>query len=288
MIWLIGNKGMLGSDVEVALEKEKSEYITSDTDVDITDMDSLRNFSEKKDIQWIINCSAYAAVDNAEDDSETAFSVNADGVKNIASVAKEMNATLIHISTDYVFDGTKDGEYFEEDSTGPTGVYGKSKLKGDEYVMETTDKYFIIRTSWLYGKNGNNFIETMLRLFKERDEVNVVNDQWGSPTYTVDLVSLILEIVKRNSSEYGIYHFSCDGKTNWFEFASYIKTKSQEIKLIHKDIIINSIPTSGFPTKAERPANSYLSKEKVINTFGLTIPHWKDSVDRYLNNINES
>jgi dTDP-4-dehydrorhamnose reductase len=282
MIWLIGNRGMLGSDVETALQTEQMEFISSDLDVDITDINSLKNFTENRDIRWIINCSAYAAVDNAEDDYETAFRINAEGVKNIASVAKENNAVLIHISTDYVFDGTKDDEYLEEDSTGPTGVYGKSKLRGEKYLLEITEKYFIIRTSWLYGKNGNNFINTMLRLFKERDEVNVVNDQWGSPTYTVDLALLVIEIIKSNSNEYGIYHFSSDGKINWHEFASYIKTRLQEMKIIKKDVSVNPIPTSGFPTKAQRPANSYMSKEKVKRTFGFIIPDWKDSVERYL------
>ncbi len=288
MIWLIGNRGMLGSDVEGALQDEGMEYIVSDLDVDITDINALREYPENEDVQWIINCSAYTAVDSAEDDSETAFRINAEGVKNIAAIAKEIKATLIHISTDYVFDGTKEGEYLEEDSTCPTGVYGKSKLKGEKYIIETTEKFFVIRTSWLYGKNGNNFINTMLRLFKERDEVNVVDDQWGSPTSTVDLASLILEIVKRKSSEYGIYHFSSDGKTNWYEFASFIKTRSEEMKLLQKEVAVNPISTSGFPTKAKRPVNSYMSKDKVRKTFGFIIPDWKDSVDRYLHDINKS
>ncbi len=288
MIWLIGNKGMLGSDVEGALINNQFTYFASDLDTDITDINSLKSFASGKDIQWVINCSAYTAVDNAEDDSETAFRINAEGVRNVALVAKEIDAVLIHISTDYVFDGTKEGEYYEDDSTVPTGVYGKSKLRGEEYISEIIEKFFIIRTSWLYGEKGNNFINTMLRLFNERDEVSVVSDQWGSPTYTVDLASFIIEIIRTKSSNFGIYHFSCEGRINWHEFASYIYHKSGELNLIDKEVVVKAIPTSGFPTKAQRPENSYLSKEKVRKAFGFVIPGWKDSVDRYLNNMKRS
>jgi dTDP-4-dehydrorhamnose reductase len=184
MIWLIGNKGMLGTDVELSLIEERIDYIATDADVDITDINSLRTNVDGKGISWIINCSAYTAVDKAEEETEIAFSVNGDGVRNIATVAREKDAPLIHISTDYVYKGDIRGEYMEEDETAPLSIYGKSKLCGEQHLRNEWGKHFIFRLSWLYGLHGNNFIYTMLRLFKEKDEVRVVADQHGSPTYT--------------------------------------------------------------------------------------------------------
>jgi len=282
MIWLIGNKGMLGTDVELKLKASRLEYVASDMDVDITNIETLRNFARDKKIDWIVNCSAYTAVDKAEDEPEKAFKINADGVGNIAQVAKEKKAKLIHISTDYVFDGKKTEAYTESDETGPIGIYGNSKLKGEENVLRIIPEYFIFRISWLYGHRGANFVHTMLRLFAERDELRVVNDQWGSPTFSEDMADAILKVVKDNSFAYGIYHFANGGKTNWFEFTREIFRLAKEKGLTKKDIKIISVTTAEYPTKARRPEYSYFSKEKIEKTFGIKIRPWQESLAEFI------
>lgn len=222
MIWLIGNKGMLGTDVEILLKKEGMDYIASDQEIDITNVEELQKFAQSKPITWIINCAAYTAVDKAEDEPELAFKINSDGPQNIAEIANQKSAKLIHISTDYVFDGIKEDAYTEADAPNPLGVYGASKLLGEENIQNNLNEYFILRTAWLYGKNGNNFVYTMLRLFKERDEISVVDDQYGSPTYVQDLAVAILAIIHFNSDAYGIYHFTNEGKITWYDFAREI------------------------------------------------------------------
>jgi len=244
-------------------------------------------------IDWIINCSAYTNVDGAEDQEELAFKVNALGVKNLALLAKKMNVRLIHISTDYVFNG-RQGDYSEEDQTDPIGVYGKSKLKGEQHIREICDRYFIIRTAWLYGKNGPNFVKTMLRLFKEKEMINVVQDQIGTPTYTKDLAKTILSIIASSSDIekssiidkdnncYGIYHYTNLGKTSWFYFANEVYQQARLLGLIEKEVKINPISTDKYPTRAVRPQNSYLLKDKIIEKFNLSIPSWQNSLQEFL------
>ena len=275
MIWLIGNRGILGTDVEALVQQNKMPYLASDKEVDITDQEQLQRFVSDKPISWIINCSAYTAVDKAEDESELALRINADGPRNIAKIAKNKGAKLIHISTDYVFDGTKEEAYTETDSPNPLGIYGKSKLRGEINITEVLDEYFIIRTAWLYGKHGNNFVYTMLRLFKERDEVRVVGDQFGSPTHAPDLADVILTIINLNSNNFGIYHFSNEGKISWYNFACEIYRKAQEQKLLNKEVYIRKIATEEYPTKVQRPQNSCLAKEKIKNTFHIPIRPWQ-------------
>jgi len=282
MIWLIGSKGMLGSDVESLLDENEFEYLSSDLEFDITRIEQLKAFVFGKKIDYIINCAAYTAVDKAEDEPYKAFRINAEGVLNIAKIAKEKNAILIHISTDYVFDGEKDGPYIEEDKPNPTGVYGKSKREGEIHIQNTLKKYYIIRTAWLYGLHGNNFVYTMLKLFKEKEGLKVVSDQWGSPTYTKDLAGAIIEIVKSKSTDYGIYHFTNEGKTNWYEFAKSIYARAKEIGIITRDIDILPITTSEYPTKVKRPKNSYLSKDKIKTAFNIHINHWEDALNSFL------
>ena len=237
MIWLVGNKGMLGREVESLPQNKELPYIASDQEIDITNLDELRIFSADKPISWIINCAAYTAVDKAEDEPvpDLAFKINAAGPHNIAEIANNKGAKLIHLSTDYVFDGTKTGAYVETDPPHPLGVYAQSKYQGEVNFAETLSEYFIIRTAWLYGKQGNNFVTTMLRLFKERDEVSVVGDQWGSPTYAPDLAAVILKIISLNSDAYGIYNFTNEGKITWYDFAQEIhriccSTKNSKLK----------------------------------------------------------
>ena len=263
MIWLIGYKGMLGTAVLELLKKQEKPYMVSDQEIDITNIDRLNEFTVNKSISWIINCAAYTAVDKAEDEQELAFKINADGPFNIAQIIRKKGAKLIHISTDYVFDGTKDGAYEEDDVPNPLGIYAKSKYQGEQNIMASIDSYFMIRTAWLYGRNGQNFVHTMLRLFREKNEVRVVADQWGSPTYAPDLAEVIVNIINADSVHYGIYNFTNAGRINWYQFASEIYDLAQKKGLIDRAVQISPISSEQYPTRAKRPLNSYLSKDKI-------------------------
>jgi len=287
MIWLIGNKGMLGNDVEKLLKERGFNYWASDNEVDIGDYKALEKFGKDKKIKWVINCAGYTKVDKAEEEVDEAFRINKDGVRNIALFSAKRQIRLIHISTDYVFNGRQEGgavTYEEDDKTNPINIYGKSKLAGEEDIKNILERYFIIRTAWLYGLQGNNFVYTMLRLFKERDVVKVVEDQWGSPTYTADLAGAILKIIEDNSVSYGIYHFTNEGVTNWYEFAREIYRKSKKLGIIdsNKEVEIRGIETKEYPTPAQRPKCSWLSKEKIKRELNLDIRNWEDALTDFL------
>lgn len=285
MVWLVGNKGMLGTDVEEVLKEKKIDHIFSDKEVDITNILKIKEYIKDKKISCIVNCSAYTAVDKAEDEYEQAFKINRDGVKNLAVISKENNALLIHISTDYVYDGCKEGEYFEKDITNPLSVYGKSKLAGEEELKKIVSDYYIIRTSWLYGKNGNNFVYTMLRLFKEKDFIKVVKDQVGSPTYSRDLANFIAYIITGNIKKYGTFHFSNEGYISWYYFALQIYKYGKEYNKVNKEVEIIPIETNEYPTKAIRPKNSAMSKDKLKNIFNYQIPNWEKSLEIFIKSI---
>ncbi|MFC1669842.1 dTDP-4-dehydrorhamnose reductase [Spirochaetota bacterium] len=287
MIWLIGNKGMLGSDVELILKDSGVDYFSSDMEVDICNYSQLEAFAKGKKIKWIINCSAYTAVDKAEEEREKAFDINSQGVMNIAGIAKHIKAKLIHISTDYVFDGVKEGPYFETDITNPLSIYGQSKLEGEKNIQNTIANYFIIRISWLYGQGGSNFVHTMVRLFKEKEELKVIDDQWGSPTFTKDVAKVILKIIKDDSENYGIYNFTNEGKTSWHLFAKEIYRLSRQYGIVQKDVNILPIKTENYIVKTSRPKNSYLSKEKIEKELNVNLKKWEDSLDDYLKNFNK-
>ena len=288
MIWLIGNKGMLGHDVEALLKRNNLSYMASDKEIDITDYKGLEVFSKDKKIGWIINCSGYTAVDKAEEEVEAAFRINRDGVKNIAQISKRKGAKLIHISTDYVFNGRKEGKigYREQDEIEPINIYGKSKLAGEKEIEKILDEYFIVRTAWLYGLKGNNFVYTMLRLFKENDVVRVVDDQWGSPTYTADLAEVILKIIEigSDSAGYGIYHFTNEGVTSWYGFGRAIYDKAKGLNLLrdNRRVEIKGIKTEDYPTAARRPRYSMLSKDKIKKEFNLKIRDWEEALVDFL------
>ena len=287
MIWLIGNKGMLGNDVEKLLKERGLTYWASDKEVDISDYKALEKFGKDKKIKWVINCAGYTNVDKAEEEVEVAFRINKDGSRNIALFSAKRKIKLIHISTDYVFDGRKEGgavAYREDDKTNPINIYSKSKLAGEEEIKKILEEYFIIRTAWLYGLKGNNFVYTILRLFKERDLVKVVEDQWGSPTYTVDLAGAILKIIEDNSVSYGIYHFTNEGVTSWYEFVRAIYKKAKKLDLIedNKKVEIQSIKTEDYTTAARRPKYSVLSKEKIKMEFNLKIRDWDKALEDFL------
>lgn len=292
MIWLIGNKGMLGSDIEKLLKKREMRYCASDREVDIIDYKALDKYVKDKEISWIINCAGYTRVDKAEKEIEESFRLNRDSVRNLALFSKKGKIKLIHISSDYVFDGRKEqaAGYNEDDKTNPINVYGKSKLAGEEEIKKISEEYFIIRTAWLYGKQGNNFVYTMLRLFKERDSIKVVEDQWGSPTYTADLAGAILKIIEDDSVSYGVYHFTNEGVTSWYEFARTIYKKAKRLGLIegNKKILIEPIKTEDYPTKALRPRYSVLSKEKIKKGFNLKIKDWDKALEDFLISLREN
>jgi dTDP-4-dehydrorhamnose reductase len=288
MIWLIGNKGMLGTDVELLLRDLQIKYIASDKEVDILDYGALENYIDNKKISWIINCSAYTAVDKAEDEAALAYKINSNGVLNIAGIANTCKARLIHLSTDYVFDGNKKEAYTEDDIPNPAGVYGKSKLEGEKNIRKTIQEYYIIRIAWLYGQFGGNFVHTMLRLFSERDEVRVVRDQWGSPTYTKDVAAMIMKVVANNTDKFGIYNYTNEGRINWYDFASRIYALAKQSGLINKEVNIIPITTEEYPTKAVRPKNSYLSKDKIRQAFGLHIRPWHEALEDFMQSKNKA
>ena len=293
MIWLIGNKGMLGNDVEKLLKERGLVYWASDKEVDISDYKALEKFGKDKEIKWVINCAGYTKIDKAEKEIAEAFKLNKDGVRNIALFSAKRQIRFIHISTDYVFDGRqKEGAvtYNEDDKTNPINIYGKSKLAGEEEIKKILEEYFIIRTAWLYGVQGNNFVYTMLKLFKERDLVKVVEDQWGSPTYTVDLTGAILKIIEDDSISYGIYHFTNEGITSWYEFTRAIYKKAKRLGLIedNKKIDIQPIKTEDYPSAARRPKYSVLSKEKIKKEYGLNIRDWDKALEDFLVSLKEN
>ena len=223
-------------------------------------------------VDFFINCAAYTAVDKAESEKEIAFRINATAPGDLAYQLAKKKATLIHISTDYVFDGTSALPLKEDAPTNPVNIYGASKLKGEQLVMQNNPESLIIRTSWLFSEYGNNFLRTMIRLMTERESVRVVMDQEGSPTYAADLAKAILQILESKTIIPGIYHYSNEGKTSWFEFAEEIK------RLTGSNCTVIPIPSSGFPTPAKRPAYSLMDKSKIKKDYGLQIPHWKTSL----------
>ncbi len=285
MIWLVGNKGMLGTEVESLLKAAGLSYTATDIEIDITRPDEPARFVEKlagdpaHRLEWIVNCSAYTAVDAAEDESQKAFAVNALGPRSLAIAARESGAALLHISTDYVFDGFKEGAYTEDDAVNPLSAYGKSKLEGEREIAAALDRHVILRTAWLYAGGRKNFVTTMLNLFRTRDTVKVVEDQWGSPTYARDLAGAVLTVVQRRGWEPGIYHYSNDGRTNWFEFARQIHTLAARRGLAPAGVAIVPIKADQYPTKARRPANSYLSKAKFVGAFDAVIRPWQTALE---------
>jgi len=279
-ILVTGGSGQLGQCLqELALKYDDANFefvFKSYSELDISNKAEVTNDFNNNGYSYCINCAAYTQVDKAEDDITLAERVNVEGPKNLALACKSVGAVLIHISTDFVFDGNSKNPYTEDVDSNPLGVYGRTKLDGEVAVRENNPKYFIIRTSWLYSEYGNNFMKTMLRLGNERDELSVVDDQIGTPTYAKDLANLILQIVFSKSTAFGTYHFSNEGQTTWYGFAKAIFEHSKT----HIDL--KPIPTEAFPTPAKRPKYSVLDKFKIKNTFEVQIPHWDESLQEAL------
>lgn len=286
MIWLIGNKGMLGTEISRMIEARGLSYVGTDREVDITNPASLMEFaSAHPSISWIINCAAYTAVDKAEDDTAICALLNTDGPAHIASMAKKIGAKLIHISTDYVFHGDGNRPYREDDPTDPTGVYGLTKRDGESRALAENDATYIVRTAWLYGVHGNNFVFTMLRLMKERDTLSVVNDQRGTPTWAADLARTLLSFIDADGNKnvpYGIYHYTNQGNITWYDFACEIYKKGRALGLLTKDCAINPCTSDQFPAKVRRPPYSVLDKSKIEKALSLEIPQWESSLENFL------
>ena len=280
---------MLASEIAAQLNQHNMQWIGSDKEVDITDHAAVEAFIQQNfssgSLQWIINCAAYTAVDKAEDDHAVAQKLNADALINICTAVKKYGVRLIHFSTDYVFDGTSSIPYIETDTTNPQSVYGCTKLQGEKNIGGLLPEHYIIRTAWLYGKNGNNFVSTMLRLMNEKDSLKVVNDQRGSPTYAVDLARAVLRIIQLDNQRYGIYHYSNEGNITWYDFACEIYQQGKEMGLIKRTCSVVPCTSSEFPQKAHRPSFSLLNKQKIKETFSLSIPQWSESLSLYLKEL---
>lgn len=280
-ILVTGANGQLGQSI---LEQSKNYkeiecFFVTRNELDITNEELINHYFEDKSFDFVVNCAAYTAVDKAEDDQENAYLVNAKATEFLAKITNQKGIPFIHVSTDYVFDGTEAQPRLETDQTNPIGVYGQTKLDGENLALENNSKTIILRTAWVYSRFGNNFVRTMLRLFNDKDSISVVADQIGSPTNAIDLADVILTIILKDDLTYGIFNYSNEGKCSWFEFAQKIK------ELSNSTIEINPVPTSAYPTKAKRPAYSLLDKSKIKEVYQFDIPTWEDSLKKELKHL---
>lgn len=279
VVLVTGAKGQLGQSLQfISGQYTDIDFVFCDScTLDITNLNNVKQVFQQFKPNYCINAAAYTAVDKAESEPEKAFAINVTGAKNLAEVCKETNCILLHISTDFVFDGTKKTPYTEADIPNPTGVYGQTKLDGEKAIQGTFDNYYIIRTSWVYSQFGANFMKTMLRLASERDSLSVVNDQIGTPTHAVDLAECLVKIITTNNQQpttnnFGIYNFSNEGQCSWYDFAKKI------FEINNINLNLQPIPTTSYPTPAQRPSYSVLDKSKIKRVFGVEIEDWEESL----------
>ncbi|MGX1928636.1 dTDP-4-dehydrorhamnose reductase [Flagellimonas sp. 2504JD4-2] len=275
-ILVTGASGQLGSTFKSLASQEQTKDLEfvfkSSKELDVTDFDAVNEELVSSNYAYCINCAAFTNVDKAEAENDLAYRINVTGARNLAMNCNESSTVLIHISTDFVFDGFLNTPYLEEDIARPIGFYGDTKYKGERAIINNLEEHFIIRTSWLYSEYGHNFMKTMLKLGAESEELSVVYDQVGTPTYALDLAHVVLHIIKAHSIDYGVYNYSNEGVGSWYDFAKEI---FHQYKI---DVNLKPIRSEEYPTPAERPKFSVLDKSKIKNTFGLQIPHWKDSL----------
>jgi dTDP-4-dehydrorhamnose reductase len=290
-IFLTGLNGQVGFELQKKLSALWEIIATDREELDLTNPDAIRIFIDQTRPDIIINPAAYTAVDKAESEPDLAYLINVTAPEVLASMAAKLDIPLIHFSTDYVFDGLKKGAYVETDQTNPQSVYGKTKCEGEEKVR-THKKHIILRTSWVFSVHGNNFIKTMLRLFKEKESLNIVSDQCGSPASASMLSDVTFKIVdtifkNKNFSDYGTYHVTSDGETNWHTYATLISSEAMKLNLKIKCALdkIHPVLTSEYPTAAKRPLNSRLNTDKIKKTFVLELPHWESEVKKVLKEI---
>lgn len=286
-ILIIGGEGQLGSSLTKLIENENFAQfqITTIAQLDLSKEENIESFFKGNNFDYVVNCTAYTAVDKAENDQVTARLINAKAIQWIGRYAKLKKAGVIHISTDYVFSGESNLPLTTKDTVNPNSVYGLTKAEGEHLLMQENEKSVIIRTSWLYSEYGNNFLKTMLKLGAEKDEIKVVFDQIGTPTYASDLASTILQILKTVTSDSnlfapGIYHYSNEGVCSWYDFAQMI------FKLANLNCKIEAVSSDQFPTLAKRPAYSVMDKTKIKKQFNISIPFWIDSLEKCLKEIN--
>jgi len=271
---VIGGAGQLGQCLQAVAQQKNLDHIVflPREQANILDTATLAAVFHEHKPAYCINCAAYTAVDKAEDEPELCRQINRDGILNLSKLCAQAGVTLIHVSTDFVFSGQHFSPLTESDPTDPVNIYGASKLEGEQAITANLQQYFILRTSWLYSEYSNNFVKTMLRFGKERDELRVIWDQVGTPTYAIDLAAAILEIISLNSKEYGIYHYSNEGLTSWYDFAKAI------FEISNISVRVVPVRTAEYITKAKRPAYSVMDKAKIKNKLGLAIPHWRESL----------
>jgi len=284
MIWLVGNAGMLGQEVEKLLRQRGLPYVASDREVDITAAAVVEEFVAANRPRWVINCAAYTAVDRAEEEPETAWRLNALGPENLARACAGHGAHLAHVSTDYVFDGTAADPYGEDSPPNPVGVYGTTKAEGERRVASVLDEHIICRTAWLFGPGGGNFVATMLRLFAERPEISVVADEHGRPTYAPDLAGALIDLVEAGAP-FGIYHFANSGATTWFEFAREIQVRAAQRNLVPATCRVVPTTAAAYGLRAHRPANSVLATGRIEQFLGRAPRPWWDALSDYFESI---
>ena len=273
-ILVLGGTGQLGQCLQkVATERNITSITFADEFVgNILNVEVLERLFTQEKPNFVINCAAYTAVDKAEDEIDLSRKINRDGAGNIARLCLKFNATMLQVSTDFIFEGNVPLLLTETDPTVPISVYGLTKLEGEKVVEATLVEHYIVRTAWLYSEFAGNFMKTMLRLGTERDSLGIISDQIGSPTYGVDLAGALLDIIASEKKAYGIYHYSNEGAISWYDFAQAI------FELGNVDVVVNPLKTSEYPTKATRPAFSVMDKTKIKTTFGIKIPYWRDSL----------
>jgi len=286
-VLVTGSNGQVGSEIKSLVDEQNEHsrkyryFFTNKDSLDITQKESINKYVENNNIKVIVNCAAYTAVDKAEDEKKIADLVNNKAVKYLAQISKIKDVQLIHISTDYVFDGTSTNPYTEYDIPNPQSVYGKTKRFGEKALLDINPRNsIIIRTSWVYSHFGNNFVSTMLKLGNTKDEIGVVSDQLGSPTYAKDLAKTILEVFpKISNNKVELYHYANEGGISWYDFAKEIMYISE------LNCKIKALSTNEYPTSAKRPTYSVLSNRKIVEDFSITIPHWKDSLNKYFHSL---
>lgn len=283
-ILITGSKGQLGNEMQQAAVRFPAfNYIYTDVaELDICDKSALDAFVKANNVNVIVNCAAYTAVDKAEDDVELCYKINRDAVRNIAEVANDNKVKVVHISTDYVFDGTNYLPYTEDMPVCPATVYGKSKLEGEQALLENCKESVILRTAWLYSSFGNNFVKTMIKLGTERDSLGVIFDQVGSPTYAADLADVILQLLSNKTFIPGIYHFSDEGVCSWYDFTKTIH------RMANITCDVKPIETKDYPARTPRPHFSVLNKGKIKSTYGISIPHWEVSLEKCIGLLHNS
>ncbi|MDH5369359.1 MAG: dTDP-4-dehydrorhamnose reductase [Gammaproteobacteria bacterium] len=289
-VLITGAQGQIGKELtHTAIAHGYEVYSVGREELDITKASNVDIFFNQYKPDIVINAAAYTTVDKAEEEQDIAYAINCDGTKNIAAACAEASIPLFHISTDYVFDGSKTEPYSEEDTISPLGIYGDSKWRGEEEIRKKLSSAIILRVAWVFGMHGNNFVKTMLRLGKDKNELNVVADQFGGPSPAKDIADTLIKLVtyyqKNNDLQWGTYHYCGSPKTSWYEFATEIFQQANEIGLMKKKIKVNPIPTTEYPTPAKRPENSMLDCTKISNIYNIDMPDWRVELKNLLTEL---